>query len=114
MMTNIFFNGKLPAFLGFDRGPWAAMGGRATLHQAQLYTSRGRRTSFLPSFRIVSDLATDEAFSNLAGGPSDRRFSRWYANDIQNWLHGRYKALCGRAGDDHGKDPSVKRFRSIE
>jgi penicillin amidase len=94
-MTNIFFNGRLPRFLGFDRGPFAAIGNRATIHQAQLYNSGGRRTSFLPSFRIVTDLATDEAHTNVAGGPSDRRFSRWYSNDLHNWLRGGYKSLSG-------------------
>lgn len=93
MMTNIFFNGRAPAFLGFDRGPFTAMGNRATIHQAQLYTSGGRRTSFLPSFRIVCDLSRDEARTNLAGGPSDRRFSKWYASDVKNWLTGKYKTL---------------------
>ena len=92
-MTNIFFGGKLPRFLGFDRGPFTAIGNRATIHQAQLYVSGGRRTSFLPSYRIVTDLATDEIHTNNAGGPSDRRLSRWYASDIDNWLHGRYKML---------------------
>ncbi|MCW5555916.1 MAG: penicillin acylase family protein [Verrucomicrobiae bacterium] len=95
-MTNIFFRGKLPRLLGFDRGPFFAIGNRATIHQAQLYTSGGRRTSFLPSFRIVTDLATDEVCTNVAGGPSDRRFSKWYASDIKNWLQGRYKTLSGK------------------
>lgn len=92
-MTNLFFNGRLPRLLGFDRGPFTAMGGRATIHQAQLYQSRGRRTSFLPSFRFVTDLASDEIHTTLAGGPSDRRFSRYYASDVVNWLQGRYKTL---------------------
>jgi len=94
-MTNIFFNGKLPRFLGFDRGPFTAMGNRSTIHQAQIYTSGGRRTSFLPSFRVVTDLATDEIHTTLAGSPSDRRFSKWYASGISDWLTGRYKTLSG-------------------
>jgi penicillin amidase len=93
MMTNIFFNGRAPAFLGFDRGPFTAMGNRATIHQAQLYASGGRRTSFLPSFRIVCDLSQNDARTNLAGGPSDRRFSKWYDSDVKNWLEGKYKRL---------------------
>ncbi|MBW2551131.1 MAG: penicillin acylase family protein, partial [Deltaproteobacteria bacterium] len=31
-LTNIFFGGKLPLFLGFDRGPIPIRGGRATPH----------------------------------------------------------------------------------
>jgi hypothetical protein len=25
------------------------------------------------------------------GGPSDRRFSKWYCSDLENWIEGRYK-----------------------
>jgi penicillin amidase len=99
-MTNIFFDGKLPRWLGFDRGPFTAVGNRATIHQAQLYTSGGRRTSFLPSYRFVTDLAADEIHTTIAGGPSDRRFSRRYASDVENWLHGRYKTLSAKPHDE--------------
>ena len=47
-LTNIFFNGRMPGFLGFDRGPYALPGGRATPHQGQIYQSNGRTTSFAP------------------------------------------------------------------
>jgi penicillin amidase len=92
-MTHLFFNGRLPRFLGFDRGPFVAQGGRATIHQAQFYTSGNRRTSFLPSFRVVTDLASDEIHTNMAGGPSDRRFSKWYCSEVKPWLTGKYKRL---------------------
>ncbi len=93
-MTNMLFGGKLPKFLGFDRGPVAAIGNRATISQGQIYRSAGRVTTFLPSLRMASDLATDEIHSNLAGGPSDRRFSKWYCSDLGNWKNGKYKILC--------------------
>jgi penicillin amidase len=32
-------------------------------------------------------------FTNLIGGPSDRRFSRWYCSGLQGWLDGTFKAL---------------------
>jgi penicillin amidase len=31
--------------------------------------------------------------SNIAGGASDRRFSKWYKSDLKNWLKGIYKYL---------------------
>ncbi len=93
VLTNIFFGGKLPRFLGFDRGPVALRGGRATPHQGQVYVNAGRATSFAPSMRFVTDLGQDCLLCNLAGGPSDRRFSRWYASDLANWQTGRYKTL---------------------
>ena len=93
VMTNILFAGKLPRVFGFDRGPIPIRGGRATVHQGQIYRSAGRNTSFVPSFRMILDLGEDAAHTNLAGGPSDRRFSKWYNSDTQNWLNRTYKKL---------------------
>jgi penicillin amidase len=114
MMSNLFFNGKLPRWLGFDRGPYVAIGNRATIHQAQFYSNRGRRTSFLPSFRIVSDLAADAVLSNLAGGPSDRRFSKWYCSDVENWLEGKYKRIhpANQGGNSVERSESTLTVRS--
>ena len=93
IMKNILFDGKLPRFLGFDRGPITIIGNLASPHQGQIFESAGRQTSFAPSLRMVTDLSTDDLYTNLAGGPSDRRFSKWYASDIDDWLEGRYKRL---------------------
>jgi penicillin amidase len=93
MLTHILFGGKLPLFTGFDRGPITGIGGRATIHQGQIYKSAGRKTTFMPSIRMVSDLADTICHTNMTGGPSDRRFSKWYCSDLDNWLHGRYKEL---------------------
>ncbi|WDP91649.1 MAG: penicillin acylase family protein [Desulfobacter sp.] len=92
-LSHILFGGKLPGFLGFDRGPVTGIGGRATIHQGQIYKSAGRTTTFMPSIRMVSDLAEPDLYSNMPGGPSDRRFSKWYVSDLGNWLKGRYKKL---------------------
>jgi penicillin amidase len=87
------FGGKLPAWFGFDRGPITIIGNRATIHQGQIYRAANRTTTFCPSFRMVTDLATEEVHSNLAGGPSDRRFSRWYCSGLKGWIKGEYKTL---------------------
>ncbi len=92
-MEHVLLGGKLPGFAGFDHGPVVAIGNRATIHQGQIYRSAGRTTTFLPSFRFVTDLINDEVFSNLAGGPSDRRFSKWYLSDMENWKAGTYKKV---------------------
>jgi penicillin amidase len=42
---------------------------------------------------MVTDMAHDEVHTNLAGGPSDRRFSKWYGSDLDDWLQGKYKVL---------------------
>lgn len=84
--TNVFFNGALPGFMGFDRGPFAMPGGRATIAQGQLFKSYGRQTSFAPSWRMIADFAEDAVETALPGGPSDRRFSEHYASGIADWL----------------------------
>ncbi len=93
VMAHILLGGKLPGFAGFDRGPLTGIGSRATVHQGQIYTSGGRVTTFMPSFRWVTDMAETFLQSNLAGGPSDRRFSKWYVSDLANWQDGRYKTV---------------------
>ncbi len=93
VMKNILFDGKLPKFLGFDRGPLTLPGSLATVHQGQIFESAGRQTTFAPSLRLVSDMAEDRIHTNMAGGPSDRRFSKWYVSDLENWKTGKYKKI---------------------
>jgi penicillin amidase len=92
-LNNIFFDGQMPSILGFDKGPITLIGGRATIHQGQIYRSNGRQTSFMPTIRMISDLAKHEIRSTLLGGPSDRRFSKLYSSDIRNWQRGVYKLI---------------------
>jgi penicillin amidase len=93
LMTDIFFGGKLPRWLGFDHGPIELVGNRATVVQGGLLTAHGRLTTFAPSWRIVTDLATDRADTVLAGGPTGSRFSRHRLTDVDRWLAGEYKTL---------------------
>jgi penicillin amidase len=92
-LTNIFFAGGLPRFLGFDRGPVPLRGGRATPHQGQIFVNAGRTTSFAPSLRLIADLGQATLLTAMPGGPRDRRFSRWYDSGVDDWLAGRYKTL---------------------
>ncbi len=92
-LRHLLFGGRLPTFLGFDRGPVEVVGGRATVVQGQVLSLAGRESSFCPSWRFVTDLATDVSETALAGGPSDRRFSRWYATDVPSWLAFERKTL---------------------
>lgn len=92
-LTHVLLGGKLPAFAGFDVGPVELRGGRATPHQGQIYESAGRQTSFAPSLRLLVDMGETGMLTALAGGPSDRRFSRWYTADLQRWQEGEYKEL---------------------
>ncbi len=93
-MRHLLLGGKLPSWLGFDHGPLTLRGGRATIHQGQVFRLAGRETNWAPSFRMVTDLGEAAAHTTLAGGPSDRRFSRWYTAGIGDWLDGRFKTLA--------------------
>ena len=95
VMKNIFFEGRLPLWMGFDHGPIELQGNRATIVQGGIFTSHDRQTTFTPSWRFITDLGDDSARTALAGGPSGRRFSRWYTTDVKRWLEGRYKTLNG-------------------
>lgn len=92
-MKHLLFGDKFPTFLGFNHGPIKLPGGRATIVQGQIFRSAGRVMSFSPSYRLITDMGTDEIHTNLPGGPSDRRFSKWYTTDVKNWLKGVYKIL---------------------
>ena len=92
-LTNILLGNQLPKFLGFDKGPFSLQGGRASIHQGQVYRSAGRATSFAPSFRVISDMSENVVHTNVVGGISDRRFSKLYNNDFINWMNGIYKKI---------------------
>ncbi len=93
IFKNILFDEKLPKILGFDKGPFSLKGGRATIHQGQIYKSANRLTTFSPSFRTVTDFEKNETYTTIAGGPSDRRFSKWYSSGLEDWYNGNYKTI---------------------
>jgi penicillin amidase len=93
ILSHLLFGGRLPRWLGFDYGPMILPGSRATIPQGQIFTHAGRSTTFSPTYRFIADMASDVIHTNLAGGPSDRRFSKWYLSDLRNWYQGNYKVL---------------------
>ncbi len=93
---HLLFGERLPLFLGFDYGPVQLPGSRATITQGQIFKSGGRVTTFSPSWRFITDMDGEEAYTNLPGGSTDRRFSLWYLSDLKNWLRGIYKRLSPR------------------
>jgi penicillin amidase len=114
-LKHLMLGSKLPRSLGFDRGPIILSGGRATVHQGQILRSRGRTIASGPSYRFVTDLGEDTMHTTLPGGPSDRRFSRWYASGLLDWARGIYKVLQGwpdnAARLDDGTVPSDRGSR---
>ncbi len=92
--TNRFFESqKVGRALGFHTGDLPMPGCHATPFQGHLLRAARRETTFAPSYHFVVDLASDEAWTNLPGGPSESRFSRWYKNLIPLWCAGKYKRL---------------------
>ncbi len=92
-MKNLFFGGKLPHFLGFDYGPISIQGGRATIVQGVIYKAEGRVSASCPSWRFITKMNEHSAYTNLAGGVSDRRFSKLYLSGIKEWLSFKYKKM---------------------
>jgi penicillin amidase len=93
MMNNIMFAGRFPKWLGFDYGPIEIIGGRATIPQGQIFQTQGRLATFSPAYKFVTDFTEECIYSALAGGPSDRRFSKWYTSGIDDWLAGKYRKM---------------------
>jgi penicillin amidase len=94
MMNNIMFAGRFPKWLGFDYGPVVIIGGRATIPQGQIFQTQGRLSTYSPTYKFVTDFAEECIYSAMAGGPSDRRFSKWYTSGIADWLAGKYRRMC--------------------
>ena len=88
-----FFDGNIPKLLGFDYGPIELEGNRATIVQGGICENHGRSTPSCPSYRFISDINSSMAYTVLAGGARDRRFSPHYMNDIKKWLSYQYKII---------------------
>lgn len=98
--TDRFFGGRggqttTGRLMGFESARTAMPGCHATPFQGHLKATATRESTFAPSYHFVADLATDEAWTNLPGGPSENRFSKWYKTDIERWKRGDYKRLVG-------------------
>jgi len=97
-LRHLMFAGRLPLALGFDRGPVPLVGGRASPCQMQFYTVGSREGCLAATIRINTDLGEDALHTNLIGGPSDRRFSRWYCSGLADWVAGKFKRLVPDPG----------------
>jgi len=89
-IPHIFFGGKLPKIFGFDYGPYEHIGSRATVAQSQMFKSMGYPATFVAVYRMIADMDSDELYTNNAGGPSDRRFSKYYKTGLAEWMSARY------------------------
>jgi len=93
--TNRYVEGRFVGrAFGFHTREMPLPGCHATLFQGHLLRAARRESSFAPSYHFVADLGTDEAWTNLPGGPSESRVSGYYKNDIPRWRSGKYKRLA--------------------
>jgi penicillin amidase len=89
-----FFGGfSVGRLLGFDSRNIPMPGNHATPFQGHVLQTATRENTFAPSYHFVTDLATNEAWTNLPGGANENRFSGWYNNDVARWMTGEYKRL---------------------
>jgi len=80
--------------LGFASPRHSMPGCHATIFQGHVLQTATRESTFAPSYHFVTDLSTDEAHTNLPGGPSESRFSKYYKCDVPLWFAGEYKILA--------------------
>ena len=59
------------AHSGYHLGAMAMPGNHATPFQGHLLKTARREATFAPSYHFVTDMSTDEAWTNLPGGPSE-------------------------------------------
>ncbi len=94
--TDRFFGQhRVGRMLGYQSRQYAMPGNHATVFQGHVMQTATREFTFAPSYHFVTDLGTDQAWTNLPGGPSESRFSRYYRSDISRWVAGEYKRLDG-------------------
>ncbi len=84
---------RVGRLLGYTTRKHAMPGCHATVFQGHVFQSARREATFAPSYHFVADLASDEAWTNLPGGPSENRFSKFYRSDIPLWMDGEYKRM---------------------
>jgi len=93
--TDRFFGKhQVGRMLGFNSRRYPMPGNHATPFQGHVLQTATRESTFAPSYHFVTDLGSDEAWTNLPGGPSESRFSKYYKNDVARWVAGEYKRLA--------------------
>ncbi len=103
--TNRFFGTQRAGrLLGFHTGELAMPGNFATPFQGHLLRTATRESTFAPSYHFVTDMNSDEAWTNLPGGPSESRFSKYYKTDIERWRKGEYKQLSASPAGANGDE----------
>ncbi len=91
---------RVGRLLGFDSGKQPMPGCSATPFQGHVFQTAKNEQTFAPSYHFIAEMNTHEAWTNLPGGPSESRFSRYYKSDVDRWKKGEYKRLSPEFGDE--------------
>jgi penicillin G amidase len=95
---NALFQGKLPAFLGFDSAPVENLGGPTTPNQSRTITVFGQRLVFGAAGRYLADLGRPGGWYCIPGGASEKRFGPGYGDGLHAWSEGRFSPLGPASG----------------
>lgn len=89
-----FGRNRVGRLLGFDSPRQPMRGCAATPFQGHVFQTAKHEQTFAPSYHFIAEMNSREAWTNLPGGPSESRFSRYYKTDIERWHNGEYKRLA--------------------
>ena len=92
-IDRFFGTNRAGRMLGFRSRQITMPGTTATPFQGHVCQTANRTQTFAPSYHFVTDMCSDHALTNLPGGPSESRFSRYYRSHLGPWLRGQYKRL---------------------
>ena len=77
----------------WNQGPYPLSGSRATVNQGNFLKGTHSHQVIAPSYRFLTSLEKDQAFSALPGGSSDRFYKSSYKNDLHRYLAFQYKSV---------------------
>jgi penicillin amidase len=100
---------RVGRLLGFDSPKQPMPGCAATPFQGHVFQTAKNEQTFAPSYHFIAEMNSRAAWTNMPGGPSESRFSRYYKSDLERWQKGEYKRLhlgepVDGAAKDRGKD----------
>ena len=84
---------SLARWLGIESRVEGMPGNHSTVFQGHVTFKDGRLSSFSPAYHFIVDMGSEEAHTNLAGGPRENPFSKYYKSDLLRWRKGEYKRL---------------------
>ncbi len=84
---------KGPRFLPWIIGPYNLSGSRATVNQGSVYYRNNNLEVIGPSYRFITSMEKDQAFTILPGGPSDRFYKSSFKSELKRYLNHQYKSL---------------------